>query len=51
MDFMQTWLEKAAATEMPFTPVISKSQTKKFNKQKVDFQTKTRSQGHIPTSK
>ena len=51
MDFMQTWLEKAAAIEVPFTPVISKSQKKKLNKQKVDFQTKTRSQGHIPTSK
>ena len=47
MDFMQTWLEKAAATEVPFTPVNSKSQKKKLNKQKVDFQTKTRSQGHI----
>jgi len=51
MNFMQTWLEKAAATEVPFTPVLSKSQKKKLNKKTVDFQTKTRSQGHLPTSK
>ena len=51
MDFMQTWLDKAAAIEVPFSLVLSKSQKKKLNKQKVDFQTKTRSQGPFPTSK
>lgn len=50
MSFMQTWLEKAAASEGPFLPVISKSQKKKLNKQTVNFQTKTRSQGPLPPS-
>jgi len=29
LDFMHTWLSKAAATEVPFTEVVSKSQEKK----------------------
>jgi len=51
MDFMQTWLDKAAAIEVPFPPVLSKSQKKNMNKQTIDFQTKTCSQGPLPTAK
>jgi len=47
MDFMQTWLAKAAVNDGPFTEVLSKSQKKKL--QKASYQ--TRSRGHIPPSK
>ena len=30
LDFMHTWLSKAAATEIPFTKVVSKSQKKEY---------------------
>ncbi|KEH26717.1 DUF4283 domain protein [Medicago truncatula] len=48
LDFMHTWLSKAAATEVPFIEVVSKSQKKK-NMQKIPY--KTRSQGPLPPSK
>lgn len=48
LDFMHTWLSKAAATEVPFIEVVSKSQKKK-NMQKNPY--KTRSQGPLPPSK
>lgn len=44
VEFMQNWLPKAAVNNGPFTPVVSKSQKKKF--QKATYQ--TRSQG-LPT--
>jgi len=48
MNFMKTWLEKAAETKVPFSPVLSNSQEKKLNKLKESYQ--TRSQGPLPTS-
>jgi len=49
INFMQEWLSKAAAIEVPFTEVVSKSQEKKKNLQKATY--KTRSQGPRPTFK
>jgi len=49
MNFMQSWLNKVSETNVPFSPVISKSQKKKLNKLKAGYQ--TRSQGPIPSSK
>lgn len=49
MNFMQDWLNRAAETDVPFSQVISKSQKKKLNKNKVGYQ--TRSQGPLPSSK
>lgn len=49
MNFMQSWLNKAVETDVPFSPVISKSQKKKLNKLKAGYQ--TCSQGSIPLSK
>jgi len=54
IDFMQAWLGKAAVNEeVPFSPVITKSQKKKLSKQtreqnKVTYP--TRSQGPLPSS-
>lgn len=50
LDFMKTWLDKAAVNEdVPFSPVLSKSQKKKL-KQQVKASYQTRSQGPLPTS-
>lgn len=54
INFMKTWLDKAAVNEeVPFSPVIYKSQKKKLAKQN-KAQTKascsTRSQGPLPSS-
>jgi hypothetical protein len=46
MDFMQTWLEKAAVNDALFSLVISKSKKKKINKAKASYQ--THSQGPLP---
>jgi hypothetical protein len=46
VEFMQTWLAKAAVNNAPFTLVVSKSQKKKL--QKATYQ--TRSQGPPPPS-
>jgi len=48
INFMQTWLAKAAASEEPFKEVVSKSQKKK-NLQKITV--KTRSRGPPPPFK
>lgn len=47
MDFMNNWLKQVAVNDVPFSPVISKSQKKKLNKIKANYQ--TRSQGPLPT--
>ena len=39
LDFMQTWLAKAAVNEVPFKEVVSKSQMK-MNLQKVSYKTR-----------
>ena len=50
LDFMKTWLDKAAVNEdVPFSLVLSKSQKKKV-KQQVKASYQTRSQGPLPTS-
>jgi hypothetical protein len=50
VDFMNSWLSKAAETDVPFIPVMSKSQKKKVNNTtKAAY--KTRSSGTIPPSK
>jgi len=49
MDFMQDWLNKAAETDVPFSPLISKSQKKKLNENKNGYQ--TRPQGPLPSPK
>jgi len=46
MDFMQTWLEKTAVNDAPFSSNISKSQKKKMNMAKASYQ--TRSHGPLP---
>lgn len=49
LNFMQTWLSKAAVNEeVPFTTVLTKSQKKKMDKSKASYQ--TRSQGPLPHS-
>jgi len=50
LDFMKTWLEKAAVNEdVSFSPILSKSQKKKLKQQtKASYQ--TRSQGPLPNS-
>jgi len=48
LDFMQTWLTKVA--DVPFTPVLSKSQKKQLNKSKANSNYQTRSQGPLPNS-
>jgi len=50
LDFMKIWLDKAVVNEdVPFSPVLSKSQKKKL-KQQVKASYQTQSQGPLPTS-
>jgi len=49
VEFMNAWMAKAAETDVPFIPVVSKSQKKKGNKNtKVAYQ--TCSSGSVPPS-
>ena len=48
-EFMNAWMAKAAETDVPFIPVVWKSQKKKGNKNtKAAYQ--TRSLGSVPPS-